>query len=218
MTSRIVSRSLPSVATNAFVSRIQPYSTATCQRREDHKPRTSAAEEEYYILTLATDPTHHETMSDLRKKYFPPKLLKVTAHISLFRALPGSRLPTIQEDIAHVASKTHPFPIHAQHPFRMAHGVGVGVTGLEPAERLFGKLQTKWWEFLSQQDRAGFRAHYTLMNKVDDEQVVLKCLEDLKRDFRGSSGMVCGVALWRYDKGWWRHDEDFMFKPDLDLE
>ncbi|KAK7756760.1 hypothetical protein SLS62_001203 [Diatrype stigma] len=224
-------------------SQAQPRASAatTYRRRESHKPRTSTTaekeeeeEEHYYVLTLATDAAHHDAMSALRKRYFPPTLLKVPAHISLFRALPGSQLPTITSDIRSVmlmaaassqgdeeeeGHKAFPICAQTQTPFRMARGVGVGIAGLRPAERWFEELQARWRGFLSRQDRARFRGHYTVMNKVDDEQAILRCLEELGRGgVKGSEGMVCGMTLWRYDRGWWHHHETFTFPKNAHSE
>lgn len=64
--------------------------------------------------------------------------------------------------------------------------------------------------FLSKQDKS-FKAHYTIQNKVDEEGVPERTLEEVRREFEGSRGTVDGFSLFRYDRGYWRHVEDFMF-------
>ncbi|CAJ2514074.1 Uu.00g021930.m01.CDS01 [Anthostomella pinea] len=212
MTVTIISHAAASgSARDTTTSHSESHAPRAYQRRDDHKPRTSGPEEDHYVLTLQTDSAHQATMSEWRKRYFPAKMLKVDAHISLFRALPDSILSTIKSDIASAASGTTPFAISASKPFRMGRGVGLSVTGLEPADELFRQLQTKWYDVLSQQDRGKFRGHYTLMNLVNDEEAVKRCLEDVRREFGGCDGEVTGLSLWRYDRGWWRHDQDFAF-------
>ncbi|KAH9908444.1 hypothetical protein F4778DRAFT_717258 [Xylariomycetidae sp. FL2044] len=184
------------------------------KRRNEHRPQIHTSEEDHYVVTLLTDEEHHQAISNLRRKYFPPKLLKVSAHISLFRALPGSMLSTFKQDIDSVASRTPPFTIRADKPFRMSRGIGLAVEGLETVEKIFQELQGKWHNVLSQQDRAKFLGHYTLMNKVNDQGVISRSLEELAVDFPGSSGKALGLSLWRYDRGWWRHDQDFAFAGD----
>ncbi|KAI1801063.1 hypothetical protein F4811DRAFT_535883 [Daldinia bambusicola] len=187
------------------------------RRRRNHRPKTSVPEGEeiYYVLTLQTDNEHHRTMCTLRKRYYPSALLRVGAHISLFRALPGSALPSLRADVASAAAPINPFDIQAVGPpARLGRGgVAVPVLGLEPVESLVQELQRKWHEVLSRQDRGSFRGHYTLMNKVDDPEVVTRCLEELRREFepKGCSGRALGLSLWRYDHGWWRHQTDFPF-------
>lgn len=186
-----------STKTFTFLSRLNfPY----YERRESHKPQTdsSGGEETYYVLSLHTDSLHHHAMSALRKRYYPPAVYRVSAHISLFRALPGSLLHSIQTDIAAAVACIAPFEIRAVGPKRMGRsGVSVSVTGLE----------------LSHQDRGAFRGHYTLMNKEKDLNKVEQCLENMRREFppQGIPGLAIGLSLWRYDNGWWRHKRDFAF-------
>ncbi|KAI2618036.1 hypothetical protein GGS26DRAFT_602901 [Hypomontagnella submonticulosa] len=190
---------------------------ASSHRRQNHRPQSNVPDQDeiYYVLTLQTDPSHHRTMCSLRERYFPPALLRVGAHISLFRALPDSGLPSLREDIAAAADHITPFQIHAVGPpIRMGRrGVGVPVLGLEPVVELVRGFQEKWGDVLSRQDRGTFRGHYTLMNKVDDSETVARCIHELRQDFgpNGCPGMVLGLSLWRYDDGWWRHEKDFAF-------
>ncbi|KAI1410273.1 hypothetical protein F5Y13DRAFT_192460 [Hypoxylon sp. FL1857] len=186
-------------------------------RRENHRPKTNVleGEETYYTLSLQTDATHHRTMCALRERYYPPALLRVAAHISLFRALPGSLLPSIKADIGAAAARITPFKIRAVGPpIQMGRGgVGVSVTDLEPVEGLVKGLQEKWHDVLSRQDRGAFRGHYTLLNKEDDPEKVLRCLEEVHRELKpeGCPGTALGLSLWRYDNGWWHHEQDLAF-------
>ncbi|KAI8630619.1 hypothetical protein F5Y19DRAFT_474415 [Xylariaceae sp. FL1651] len=192
------------------LSHTQTHLPPNHERPQDHNPPLPAPEDAY-VLTLQTDPAHQARMSELRARYFPPHLLKVNAHITLFHALPGSLFSVVVSDLASLSSSIPPFHIRAAKPFRMARGVGVSVSGLETAERVFRELQTRWWDSLSQQDRRKFRGHYTLMNKADDEDTVGGCLRELRREIGGCEGMAIGLSLWRYEGGWWQHERDFGF-------
>lgn len=195
----------------------KPKTPSTSRRQENHRPKTNVSEGEeiYYILSLQTDAAHHQTMCALRERYFPSALLRIAAHISLFRALPGYLLPSIKADIAAAAVHMNPFGIRSVGPpIRMGRGgVGVPVTGLEPVEGMVKDLQGKWHDVLSRQDRSAFRGHYTLMNKEDDPKKVAQCLEEARRELEpeGCPGTALGLSLWRYDNGWWRHEEDLAF-------
>ena len=190
-----------------------PYTAETYQRNPDHKPNTSSASEETYILALHTDSSHHKALTTLRNQYFPPKLNKLAAHIALFRALPGSRLEQIVSDIAAATSPIEPFAITTGKPFRLAHGVGIEALTTPPAaaKDIYLELKDKWQDFLSRQDLGSFKAHYSIQNKVEDEEKVKECLEGVKKDFHGSQGTVDGLVLYRYDRGWWRKERDFPF-------
>ncbi len=62
-------------------------------------PNTPHAETDVYVLTLRTDVEHHAHIAALRTRYFPPKLNKITSHVTLFHALPHSKLDKIQADV-----------------------------------------------------------------------------------------------------------------------
>ncbi|KAL1297314.1 hypothetical protein AAFC00_004865 [Neodothiora populina] len=187
------------------------------QRTNTHG--SSRKDSTVYVLTFLTSKSHHDTMTSLRKKYFPPHLNKLDAHLTLFHALPGDALssdiiPTLQS----VARSTSPFPLNASRPFMLGkHGIAIAVPktkGGEPAAQIHETLQAEWMEMLSPQDAAkgGFRAHYTVMNKVDDESVVQKGFEEIKGGWEGCEGVVEGLSLFRYERGRWVRFEDYKFE------
>ena len=188
-----------------------PYTANEYTRQADHTANTAQEEEDSYILALHTDPEHHERVTALRTQYFPPKLNKLSAHIALFRALPGSQLATIQADISAVAEKQQSFPIATGKAFLLGHGVAIDAH-VPPARGIFNELKGKWDGFLSKQDKS-FKAHYTIQNKVEDG-VPERTLEGLQKTFGGSRGQVDGLSLYRYDRGYWRHTKDFMFSHE----
>lgn len=187
-----------------------------------HVPVTESEGENVYVLTLLTDQAHHKRMTALRDKYFPKQINKLGAHLTLFHALPESRLddhifPTIQD----VLSRTARFKIHSVKPFRLKRGMAISVAknhGSSQAQEVHHALQQPWLEagFLSEQDRGGCRVHYTVMNKVEDETEIRKALEELQQDFRGDWGTAEGLGLWRYDKGYWRWERRFDFSGQQD--
>ncbi|KAI0379341.1 hypothetical protein F5Y04DRAFT_283125 [Hypomontagnella monticulosa] len=202
----------------AFSNRLFASSPQTdARRRESHRPQSDVPEEDeiYYILTILTDAPHHQTMCALRERYYPPALLRIPAHISLFRALPGSKLPLLRIEVAAAVSRLKPFKICAVGPpIRIGrNGAGVSVTGLEPARELVRTFQEKWRDVLSRQDRRAFHGHYTIMNKVDDPGVLTRCMGELCRYFDpgGCPGMALGLTLWQYNGGWWKREADFAF-------
>ncbi|KAF2770520.1 hypothetical protein EJ03DRAFT_270306 [Teratosphaeria nubilosa] len=181
------------------------------------RPRTASEEEDVYVLTLQTNKQHHQRMTQLRNKYFPQKINKLEAHLTLFHALPGTKLessiiPVIQD----VAQRTSPFEVHATHPFRMKLGFAIGVSkahGGQQAQEVHHMLRRPWLEegFLSEQDEGGCRVHYTMMNKVDDQDEVERALEEIEKSFEGDKGTAVGLGLWRYDRGWWRFGKEYLF-------
>lgn len=188
-----------------------PYTAETYQRRDEHKARTGNKHEESYVLTLHTDQQHHQLMTSMRTRYFPPRLNKLNAHIALFRALPSSRLPQIIHDIESLTQSQPTFEVFATKAFLMKRGVGIHVDDTEgQAEAIFQQLKAKWESFLSQQDRR-FKPHYTLQNKVDDEAVVRKTFNEVNEQFHGSRGQVTALTLYKYQQGFWKEAQSFSF-------
>ncbi|KAI4597940.1 hypothetical protein KJ359_003747 [Pestalotiopsis sp. 9143b] len=212
------------------------------QRKDAHRPRAAhqqhqgqpdqpAEEEDCYVLTLLTDGRHHADMSALRRRWFPEKLLKVDAHVTLFHALPASRLETVRRDVEAAAARTARFAVYVRPRgvFRMGKGVGVEMDreSLARVRALREGLRARWnaegeemeeggeerGGWLSEQDsRRGWKGHYTVMNKENDRMRMDQCFEELTGDWRGSRGVVNGLTLWRYDRGWWKKSEDFLFR------
>lgn len=182
-----------------------------------HIPKTSQQQEPVYVLTLLTDPAHQKRMTALRKKFFPPKLNKLGAHLTLFHALPESKLESaIIPAIKRVVSERQPFPVNAAKPFRMKKGIAISVPANEGgahAQEVHRALLSAWENegWLSEQDSGGMRAHYTIMNKVDDEEEVARAMEEVAGSWKGDRGTVEGLGLWRYEKGWWKWVEAFEF-------
>ena len=193
-----------------------PKTASEYSRNPDHVANTrNSSNEDSYVLTLHTEIQHHKAMTALRNKYFPKHINKLEAHIALFRALPGSKLSDIIiPNIHSLTSTTQPFPISASTPFRLKHGVALSLAkpGSDSASLIHRELKSKWEGFLSKQDNGGFQAHYTIQNKVDDERMVEETMEEVQRNFKGSEGVVDGLSLWRYDRGYWRKERDFLFR------
>ncbi|KAK6436804.1 hypothetical protein LTR95_007005 [Oleoguttula sp. CCFEE 5521] len=205
-------------------TKITTPSTTKRSPSPSHLPKTQSKDEDVYILTLATDVRHHEAMTALRNQYFPKKLNKLAAHLTLFHALPGSLLESnIIPHIERTAARTKQFQVHAAKPFRMTHGFAISVPKAEggaAAQSVHAELQQKWTEdgFLSEQDQGGCRAHYTIMNKVDKENEVAKAFEEVSERWKGDWGVVEGLRLWRYERGWWKFQRKFEFAKEQGIE
>lgn len=185
------------------------YTAAEYERNPDHVANTGQ-DEQSYVLALLTDNNHHKQMTSIRNKYFPSHINKLEAHVAMFRALPGSQLPRVTEDLQEVTQKHAKFSIIADKPFRLGHGIGIRVQK-SAAEDIFQDLKSRWGPFLSKQDHS-FSAHYTVQNKVDSPKEVDRAFAELKDSFHRSEGTVEGLALYRYVKGYWKDKKEFRFK------
>ncbi|QIW99456.1 hypothetical protein AMS68_004974 [Peltaster fructicola] len=174
-----------------------PYFKSNAGKTEEEE------QEQQYILTLETDQPLHKKVTALREKYFPHKINKLSAHLTLFHALPASRLDSdIIPVIESVAERTGVFDVHAGRPFRLSKGIAISVPkhqGGDMSRAVHDALQKPWQEvgFLSPQDAGGVRVHWTIMNKVTDEKRIQKSFDEVESSWEQPWGTAIGLTLWR---------------------
>lgn len=188
-------------------------STANSQRADHQKPQVKGDVKDHtsYILTLQTDRAHYQSMKHLRNTYFPPRLNKIPPHITLFHALPGDRLEEqVIPAIKKLASDTPSYNIVATNPFRLKRGIGIGLAddcghprdgpnARNLTKQIHERLRKEWGEWLSQQDSQPIRLHYTIMNKVENEDDVNKALEELRNSFEQGKDVSKGQFKFQDD-------------------
>ena len=165
------------------------------------------------ILTLTLDATSQAFFDEQRRLYFPPKLNYLSAHLTLFHALPGAEASTIITDLEGVAAaQPGPLPLHVTGLKFMGRGVMYSLDNPDlPA--LHRRLQQQWQPWLTAQDGQGLRPHITVQNKVDP--AVARALHaELSAGFVPFEAQGTGLALWSYRGGPWELRQRFAFGPD----
>jgi hypothetical protein len=162
------------------------------------------------ILTLTLDEASQVFFDDLRRQYFPPKINYLSAHLTLFHALPGDELAAITADLAAVvAEQQEPLLLHATGVKFMGRGVMYTLDN-STLPTLHRGLQRRWEPWLSAQDKQGLRPHITVQNKVDPA-VARSLHEELAARFQPFTATGTGLALWAYRGGPWEHLQHFAF-------
>lgn len=162
------------------------------------------------ILTLTLDADSQAFFDEQRRRYFPPKINYLSAHLTLFHALPGTEYATIAADVAAAAARQPaPLPLQVTGLKFMGRGVMYALDNAAlPA--LHRQLQRQWELWLSPQDKQGLRPHITVQNKVDP--AVARALhEELAAGFRPFAAQGTGLALWAYRGGPWELKTQFAF-------
>jgi 2'-5' RNA ligase len=162
------------------------------------------------IVTLTLDEASQAFFDDLRRQHFPAKINYLSAHLTLFHALPGNELAAIVADLeAAAAAQPAPLPLQATGVKFM--GRGVMYTLDNPAlPALHKRLQRQWQSWLSPQDQQGLRPHITVQNKVDPT-VARHLHEELAASFQPFEALGTGLALWAYRGGPWELRQRFSF-------
>ncbi|KAF2874476.1 2'-5' RNA ligase superfamily-domain-containing protein [Massariosphaeria phaeospora] len=182
-----------------------------------HKPKTDGKEHVVYVLTVRMTSSVADPINKMRERYFPKHLNRTPAHLTLFHALPHSKLNPMDDTLKTLSSRTKPFNISTGRAFRMRRGVGIGLyQGARETKAVHDDLKTAWLDWLSEQDSGGWRPHWTVMNKVDKEEEVAEAFDAIQRDLLQNAvdGRAVGLDLWTYDKGDWRWAKEFRFSGD----
>ncbi|MDQ3384396.1 MAG: 2'-5' RNA ligase family protein [Actinomycetota bacterium] len=154
------------------------------------------------ILTVALDGGSSTTFDALRRAHFPPERNHLSAHVTLFHALPGEDEAGIVEDVRAAALRPG-FPIEVSGVRSLGRGVAY-VLHSPPLEELRSELAGRWADRLSTQDRGRFRPHVTVQNKVDPA-AARALLGELERTFEAWTCTAEGLSLSWYRGGPWEH-------------
>lgn len=182
--------------------------------REEHKPNTGASEDHVYVLTMKLEGSLAQPLNQMRDQYFPKRLNRTGAHLTLFHALPHSQMDELENSLLQLASNTKPFHVTTGGPFRMRLGVGVNVDGgYQNMKDVHSQLRSMWMPFLSEQDQGGFRPHWTVMNKVNEEEEIEHALNEIRQELSQNTkeGNAVGLELWKYDRGNWIFASEYTF-------
>ena len=160
------------------------------------------------ILSARFDAEAEAWLEGLRRAHFPPERNLIPAHVTLFHALPGAELDAIAAALAEESAATPESAARIGPPRSLGRGVALAVEA-PVLVQLRARLARRWAEWLTPQDRQGWRPHATVQNKVTPEaaRALLATLR-AEREAR-----VLGLRLWHYRGGPWEAAGEFAFTP-----
>jgi mannose-1-phosphate guanylyltransferase len=198
------------------------YASSPTKQRPYLPNVSNKMEEPVYVLTLSTSPELHDAMDRLRNKYYPAELNKVGAHLTLFHALPESKMDDIISGIRSVTQATSAYEVEASHVWSTNSIVAIKVhhhTATNDTERIHATLRSRWANFLSKQDSGKVKLHYTLMGKVRDKEMIEAAFKEIRDQVEGreieTRGMATGLTLWKYRRGYWESPNVFPFATGM---
>jgi 2'-5' RNA ligase len=147
-----------------------------------------------FVLTLGMDEVSFARLDELRRRYFPPDINFIPAHLTLFHALTPEQVSRLVG--AHPGLSGPSIPLQFVRPLLIGRGVAIQVAGGELTElqrRLIGALGAG----LTRQDRAPFRPHVTIQNKVTRADAKAT-FSQVASNFEPWSGRGIGLDVWRY--------------------
>lgn len=161
------------------------------------------------ILTLKLDLQSFDALNNLRQQYFPPARNFLSAHVTLFHALPGEQETLIKQTLQEVCATNGILPVAFPKLRFLGKGVAVEVECPEIVQ-LRKKLATTWSDWLTAQDRQNIKPHVTIQNKVAPDEA-RQLFDRLAPAWRMADGRGEGLQLWQYLNGPWKLVEEFSF-------
>jgi 2'-5' RNA ligase len=153
------------------------------------------------IVTAGLEDSVFDWFDDLRRRHFPPGRNLVPAHLTLFHRLPAEQEALIAETLTAVCARTSHIRLEVRAPWFLGRGVAYRLAspGLEAVR---GELAAAFAPWLSRQDRAPWRPHVTVQNKVEPQKA-RDLLAELQHDFEPFDLVADGLRVWRYLGGPW---------------
>lgn len=136
----------------------------------------------------------------LRRLHFPPERNVLRAHLTLFHHLPQ----TVERELrTHLKAVTKAFAPPASLAGVMSLGRGVAFRiRSDELEAIRAEIAARFASLLIPQDKAGWRPHVTVQNKV--EPTVARALQaELEAGFKPRAVTIAGLAIWHYLGGPW---------------
>ena len=169
-----------------------------------------AAERPPFVLTLEMDGESFARFDELRRRHYPPERNLVPAHVTLFHQLPGDRGRELKALLQRMAARRKPFEVEVGEAKALERGVAIALRSPQ-LHSLREELAAEWRLWLADQDRAGFRPHVTIQNRVSSQQA-RETERSIAAAFRPPRMRAIGLHLWRYRGGPWEHIQLYRFR------
>ena len=153
------------------------------------------------IITADLGAADFAALDAERRLYFPPERNQLSAHLTMFHAIPPSLEDEARRQLKMQCSKPRPAAMLAG---LMNLGGGVAYRVVSPdLESIRQSIADHFHGSLSAQDAGGWRAHVTIQNKVTP-RAAKELKEQLEEEFCARPLVIKGLALHRYLGGPWQ--------------
>ena len=148
-------------------------------------------------------------LQDLRRTHFPPERNHVPAHLTLFHHLPPSLGAELSGRLTRLVASPKP-KAAITGVIDLGGGTAFRVES-EELEDIRAELAEVFRGLLTPQDRAPWRPHVTIQNKVEPRDAGL-LQQQLRARFAPRPLAIRGLASWRYLGGPWEPIRTFAFR------
>jgi hypothetical protein len=144
-----------------------------------------------------------------RRAYFPPERNQLSAHLTMFHALPPSSETEARQLLARLAAGPRPGALVGG-VMNLGRGVAYRVVS-EELTAIRSEITAHFHGSLSAQDAQGWRPHVTVMNKAEPN-AAKALLRQLEAAFQPRPLQVAGLGLHRYLGGPWERLDCWSFR------
>ena len=161
------------------------------------------------IVTAALGSEDFAWLDRQRRAYFPPERNQLSAHLTMFHALP----PSAEAEAGRVLAREAAAPVpRATLAGLMDLGRGVAYRIVsDDLEAIRRSVADQFHGFLTAQDSQGWRPHVTIMNKAEPA-AARAVLRELETGFHPRPLKVTGLELHRYLGGRWERIGRWSFR------
>ena len=161
------------------------------------------------IVTALFGAADFALLEGLRRRHYPPERNRVPAHLTLFRHLAPSLDAELRQRLSGATRGQRAPQARLAGVIDLDEGVALRVesSGLEAIR---ADLADAFAPLLLPQDRAGWRPHVTIANKLAP-RVARALLEQMRAGFTAKPLEIAGLASWWYRDGVWQAHSRHMF-------
>lgn len=152
------------------------------------------------IVTVELGATDVAWLDGQRRCYFPPDRNQLSAHLTMFHALPPSLEHEVRTRLKLEAAAPPPAAKIAG-LMNLGGGVAYRIVS-DQLDSIRESIADHFHGALTAQDSGGWRPHVTIQNKVKPSEAKA-LLDSLSRDFQQRPLAIRGLALHRYMDGPW---------------
>ena len=145
----------------------------------------------------------------LRRAHYPPDRNQLQAHLTMFHHLAPSLAEELKRRLAEATHRTKPPLARVAGLVSLGQGTAFRIESPELAE-IRDRLADAFAPMLMPQDKAGWRPHVTIQNKVSEQQAKA-LMQALQADFTPRPVQIAGLASWWYRGGPWAPLSRHMF-------
>jgi hypothetical protein len=161
------------------------------------------------IVTAELGRSDFGWLNELRRRHYPPERNQLSAHLTMFHAIPPSAESELRRILA-AAAQLRPPPARIAGPMNLGGGVALRVASDE-LNAIRAEIADRLRGLLTAQDSGGWSAHITIQNKVSPRQVKI-LLEAVGEQFKERPIRIAGLGLHRYLGGPWETLQTYSFR------